>query len=127
MWYLDTSALLKLIVDESETEPMRAFAAAHDELWSSRLVVTESLRAGARLGLDAGHVLELLDRVSLVLPAAGTFHVAGLLAPIELRSLDALHLASAQELGADLEAILTYDERLAGAARRIGMAVLSPS
>ncbi|MEI6727194.1 MAG: VapC toxin family PIN domain ribonuclease, partial [Actinomycetes bacterium] len=62
-------------------------------------------------------------------PSMATFSsiCAGLLAPIELRSLDALHLASAQELGADLEAILTYDERLAGAARRIGMAVLSPS
>jgi predicted nucleic acid-binding protein len=46
--------------------------------------------------------------------------------PIELRSLDTIHLATAQQLGADLARIVTYDDRMAGAANQLGMTVARP-
>ena len=126
-YYLETSAFLKLFLAEPETPAMRAWFAARPACWSSQLLVTEVLRATRRLGLHR-HAVELaLDAVSLILPVATTFHRAGELLPPELRSLDALHLATARELGADLEAVVSYDSRLIGAARAAGVAVLTPA
>ena len=54
-------------------------------------------------------------------------NAAGALAPVELRSLDAIHLATAQQIGNDLAAVVTYDERMAVAARVLGWRVAQPS
>lgn len=127
-FYLDTSAFLKLLVAEPESPAMRAwFGTEGRSCWSSQLIVTEALRASSRLGLDPVTVEETLDAVVLVLPAATTFHRAGMVEPAELRSLDALHLAAALELGSDLEGVVAYDRRLIAGARAAGLEVVSPA
>jgi len=125
-WYLDTSAFLKLVVAERESDAVRSWLIDHGPAWSSQLIRTEALRAAARLGVDEEVVENALDTVTLVLPAASTFRSAGVLPPPTLRSLDALHLATAFELGEDLEGLVTYDERMADAAATAAITVVSP-
>lgn len=126
-FYLDTSAFLKLLVAETESTAMREWFAAGRQCWSSEVLVTEALRAGQRLGLDRERVEQALDLVSLVLPSATTFRRAGTVLPPALRSLDALHVAGALELGDDLEAVVAYDARLIDSARSAGLEVVSPA
>jgi len=126
VWYLDTSAFLKLIVAEQESDATRAWLVDNGPAWSSQLLRTEALRAARRLGLDARSVHDAIETVSLVLPSVSTFLTAGSLEPSELRSLDALHLATALELGADLEGMVTYDVRMARAATAASVSVVAP-
>jgi predicted nucleic acid-binding protein len=126
VWYLDTSAFLKLITAEDESSAMRKWFSSHEPVWSSQLLYTEALRAGARLGIDIDIVEDALESVSLVLPSVATFFTAGRLSPMSLRSLDALHLATALEIGDDLEALVAYDDRLIDAARAASLHVLTP-
>jgi len=125
-WYLDTSAFLKLLVREAETTRLRRWFAAHEPLWSSQLLRTEALRAASRLEIDDTTVERALAAISLVLPAVSTFFTAGRLDPPELRSLDALHLAAALELGDDLEGVVTYDWRMIVGAKIAQIPVVSP-
>jgi len=127
VWYLDTSAFLKLITVEEETTAMRAWFTSHEAIWSSQLLYTEALRAGSRLGIGTDLVEDALDTMSLVLPSVTTFSTAGRLQPSALRSLDALHLATALEIGDDLEGFVAYDARLVDAARAASIEVVSPS
>src|SRR5665213_1876177 len=99
VWYLDTSAFLKLIVDEASSSAMRNWYSANTQVWSSQLLCTEAMRAAQRLRIDLPLVEEALDTVTLVLPSVATYSSAGRLEPYGLRSLDALHLAAALELG----------------------------
>ena len=69
----------------------------------------------------------VLDAVILVEATPAIFDAAGRLTPIELRSLDAIHLATALDLGDDLDALLAYDERLIDAATAHGIPTISPS
>ncbi|MGH2718309.1 MAG: type II toxin-antitoxin system VapC family toxin [Actinomycetota bacterium] len=126
-WYIDTSAFLKLVVAEPESDPLRAWLASHDDIWSSELLRTESLRAASRLGVERRIVETALEVVALVLPGSATFAVAGKLGPEAMCSLDALHLATALEMGADLEGLVTYDHRMADGARELSLAVESPN
>lgn len=68
----------------------------------------------------------VLDGVILVAVPTAVFEGAGRLDPTEMRSLDAVHLAAALDLGDDLEGMVTYDDRLAGAAIANGVAVVTP-
>ncbi len=126
VWYLDTSAFLKLMVVEDESEAMRAWFASHRPCWSSQLLRTEAHRAAMRLEIDESTLSEALDSVTLVLPSVTTFLSAAKLAPPALRSLDALHLATALELGDDLEGLVTYDARMAEGARNAPTQVITP-
>lgn len=125
-WYLDTSAALKLIVGEAESHALiDAINGEAPTLVSSRLLETEMRRAVNRLtGLTQRHVAGVLDRVDLYDLPPGTFTQAGMLPGVDLRSLDALHLASAINIGVD--AVVTYDLRLAEAAMDAGLVVRSP-
>lgn len=127
VWYLDTSAFLKLVVAEEESEAMRAWYATHGPCWSSQLLRTEAHRAAMRLEIDQGLLSEALDMVTLILPSVTTFLSAAKLMPSTLRSLDALHLATALELGSDLEGLVTYDARMAEGARSAPTQVVTPS
>ncbi|KAA1380266.1 type II toxin-antitoxin system VapC family toxin [Aeromicrobium fastidiosum] len=126
--YADTSAWLKLVVDEAETEPMldhlTAVQTAGGRFASSQLLATELLRAGGRLGVNAAGIDDALAEIDLVLPTAQTYRLAGRLPGASLRSLDALHLATALETGAD--AFVTYDLRQADAAIDAGLRVVAP-
>ena len=105
---------------------VRKWFSSHESVWSSQLLHGEALRAGIRLGIDVGVIEDALETVSLVLPSVATFFVAGRLLPPSLRSLDALHLATAMEIGDDLEGIVAYDERLPDAARAASLEVFVP-
>ena len=124
--YLDTSAAAKLIVDEDESEALAAYIDSsmnEQELVSSAFLETELRRLGIRLEFDQSAVTDLLARVDLVDPPRSLFHEAGLLPGAHLRSLDALHLATA--LRVDCEFFLAYDKRLVDAARAVGLSVQS--
>ena len=127
--YLDTSALTKLVVAEAETTALRAWLAETDRHpVSCDLTRAELLRAVRRVAPDrAVRAREVLDSVTLVEVTTAIFEDAGRLEPTFLRTLDAVHLAAALDLGDDLDGIVTYDERLAQAARANGVAVISPS
>lgn len=127
---MDTSALAKLVVAEKESPILSNWIRNEGRtLVSSDLARTELLRAVRRIG-TARHVAQaraVLDSIDLLTVRTSTFENAGRLDPTIMRSLDALHLANALELGDDLEAIVTYDERLREAIRSYGIPVLSPT
>ena len=128
-YYLDTSAALKLVVAEDETTALTAWLERHgDDVVSSDLLRTELLRATRR---GAPHAMPraraVLDAVTLLTLPTSTFERAADLDPELLRSLDALHLAAALELGDDLDGLVTYDDRLADAAQLHGISVINPA
>jgi hypothetical protein len=127
--YLDTSALVKLVVAESESAALRSWLRKADRApVASNLARTELLRAVRRAAPDRMlQARSVLDSITLLEVTAALFEAAGRLEPTSLRSLDAIHLASALDLGDDLEALVTYDERLAEAAAANGIRVSSPS
>lgn len=127
--YLDASAMVKLLWQEAESDALLAWLeGCTDRLLSSDLVRTELLRTATRIDpLHVPHARELLDGLYLEPVTTTLTEAAGVLLPGHpLRSLDALHIATALVSGDDLEAFVTYDERQADAARRVGLRVLSP-
>lgn len=126
--YLDTSALVKLVVAESETAALRRWIASEErDLVSCDLARTELFRAARGRSPDRMvRVREILDSLTIMTVSTAIFEDAGRLDPIGLRSLDAIHLAAAIDLGDDLEGLVTYDRRLADAAEMHGMLVLAP-
>lgn len=126
--YLDTSALVKLVVAEPESDALQEWLAGEDrQPVSSDLARTELMRAVRRSAPDrALRAREVLDSLILVGIGTTTFEAAGRLDPDGLRSLDAIHLAAALDLGDDLDAIVTYDDRLSEAATTNGVVVVAP-
>jgi len=127
--YLDTSAFLKLIVAERESGALRQFLLRWPERTSAILLRTEAVRALRRAGYDSqvGAARRLLGSMRLIRLDEPLLDRASELEPREMRSLDAVHLAAALTIGSDLGVLVTYDERLAGAARKRGLTVSSPS
>lgn len=126
--YLDSSAIVKLAVREPESDALRKYLRRRRPLVSSALARTEVLRAllpSGEAALEAGK--RVLARIDLVRINDRVLNSAGSMQPLELRSLDAIHLATAALLGSDLGEILTYDERMASAAQGIGFKVSAPS
>jgi predicted nucleic acid-binding protein len=125
--YLDSSALVKLVVPEPETEPLRAEIARWDRHVSSALVRTEVVRACARVSSAARRVAErVVASLDLLAIDDAILDAAARLKPLELRTLDAVHLASAQVLGEALGAVVAYDARLIEGARAARLKTVSP-
>lgn len=128
--YLDSSALVKLVQREDESEALRRFLRRHrqDGRLTSALARVEVVRAVAAGGPAAiAHARRQLARVDQVGLDRELLDDAATLAPGSgLRSLDALHLASARSIGADLAAVITYDLRMDEAARDLGLATSAP-
>jgi uncharacterized protein len=125
--YLDSSAIVKLAVREDESVALRRYLRRRRPLVSSSLARTEVIRAllpGGEDAVAAGR--KVLTRLDLVRVSTGVLDEAALLLPVDLRSLDAIHLATARRLGRDLGVILTYDERMAEAAMHLGHRVVAP-
>ena len=116
VWYIDTSALVKLVAPEAETDALVDWM--RDRRWViSDLHRTELRRAARRVGPAAtARAEQLLQHFDVVTINAEIFDRAGDIGPTGLRSLDAIHLGAALALDADLAGIVTYDERLAAAA-----------
>jgi len=125
--YLDSSAIVNLAVREPESDALRRYLRRRRPLVSSSLARTEVLRSllgGGAPALASGR--RVLARIDLVRLNDRVLNSAGVLEPMELRSLDAMHLATAGRLGADLGEIVTYDQRMAPAARSLGSKVSAP-
>lgn len=129
MIYLDSSALMKLIRREDETEALREWLELRPEqpVVSSEVGRIEVLRAARRLGApaltEARAVVGDLDLVPLNRAVQDVAYDIG---DPALRTLDALHLASALLLGDGLTTLIAYDHRLADAARVAGLVVATP-
>lgn len=126
--YLDSSAIVKLAVREPESAALRRHLRRRRPLVSSALARAEVLRAllpAGEAAVAAGRrTLTLLD---LVRVNDRVLTLAGSMLPTELRSLDAIHLATAERLRDELGSFVTYDERLSAAARLLGHRVTAPS
>jgi predicted nucleic acid-binding protein len=125
--YLDSSAIVKLVVAEPESRALRAHLRRRRPLVSSALARTEVVRAllpAGAIAMSRGR--EVLRRLDLVRISDRVLDMAGTLEPAQVRSLDAIHLATAQLLGEDLSQVITYDDRMADAARSIGLKTTSP-
>jgi predicted nucleic acid-binding protein len=128
--YLDSSALVKLVQREAESDALRRFLRRHraDQLVTSALARVEVVRAVLAGGPSAlAQARRQLSRVDQVMLSIELLDSAATLAPdAQLRSLDAIHLAAARLVGGDLLAVVTYDRRMADAARDLGLAVEAP-
>ncbi len=133
LFYLDASALVKLVRAEPETAELRAFL-ARDDLISSELTLTEVPRAIRRAAADDPELApeplitragEVLDAVALLPVDRPLLAAAGALEEPGLRALDAIHLAAAIDLS-PIDAFVSYDERQSAAARLAGLRTVSP-
>jgi predicted nucleic acid-binding protein len=125
--YVDSSALVKLAVRERESQALRRHLARRRPLVCSALARVEVARALMALGEQAiRRGEEVLSRIDLVRINDRVLRAAATLAPAELRSLDAIHLATAQQFGSELHRIVTYDTRMTGAAEALGWRVEQP-
>jgi uncharacterized protein len=141
--YFDTSALLKLVHSEAETATLVSFVRDHPASAHicSEITRAELVRAINRLNHDdqgelldrrryeqeIGELAEVLQEVNTVAVSSAILtSAAGLVDPF-LRTLDAIHLATARRLGAELRAFVTYDRRLAGCATKAGLPVATPA
>jgi len=125
--YLDSSALVKLAVREPESDALRRHLRGRRPWVSSALARAELLRAllvGGEEALAAGR--RVLARCDLVRVNDRVLNLAGTLLPLDLRSLDAIHLATAERLREEVAELVIYDERLAAAARMLGHRVTAP-
>lgn len=129
MIYLDSSALLKLVLEEPESAALEAWltASAGTPVVSSEVARVEVVRACRRANADAvpaaRALLAGLDLIPLTTPLVE--HAADVGEPL-LRTLDAIHLASALSIDPDLSAFIAYDHRLAEAASGAGLQTLQP-
>lgn len=127
--YLDSSALVKLVLPEDETEALLAALPEWPERVSSELALVEVNRAARRASDDPAvhrRAQDVLDGLHLLHLDSTILAEAARLEPPELRSLDAIHLASALALEDDLGALSAYDRNLRDAARERGITVLTP-
>lgn len=128
--YLDSSALVKLVVLEPESAALIERLQDWPERVSSALALTEVPRALRRSGFGASERRrgrEVLARIALIEIDRRILTAAAALDPPMLRTLDALHLATALTLREDLAAFVTYDRRLRSAAEEAQLEVVTPA
>ncbi len=128
-FYIDTSALVKLVIDEPETEALWAWMTdTRRRFLTSKLTEIETSRAVGRWAPDQAEAArQTLIPVVVVDISDVICAAAERITPPKLRSLDAIHLVTALELGEDLDGIITYDHRLASAAAAHNVTVIAPA
>lgn len=125
--YIDTSAFVKLIIQEAESPALTRYLKGWRHWASTTLLRTEALRALRRQG--QGYVAparQLFTWMNFVRLDEPLLDRGGELDTKEMRSLDAIHLAAALSLGPDLGVVVTYDQRMADAAQQYGLTVCDP-
>lgn len=138
MIYLDTSAILKLLRREAETDALAEHLDAHpqQELVTSALATVEVARALNAVGAAdlASQAVRRSDRIEIgdsaipaIAMAGPVLDLARTLPPAVLRSLDAIHLATAKLAGEALDHLITYDKRMLAAAHAADLPTASPS
>lgn len=128
-YYLDTSAATKLVVDEAESEALSAWIEEQGPAFvASELLRVELLRACRRHSPDAmTRAREVIDSAILMSVTTDICIDAAGIDPGVIRSLDAVHIATALAIGDDLEAVVTYDQRMADGCRIYGLPVVAPA
>ena len=130
MIYFDTSALVKLVFDETESAALADWLSHRADVpkVSSDLSIVELLRTCRRVDENAVEGANLLlGGIDLLPMDRAIVEKAASLVPTELRSLDAIHLASALSVKTDLTVLVAYDARLCSAASEVGIEVVSPA
>lgn len=125
--YLDSSAIVKLVVHEPESAALTRYLRGRRPIAASALARVEVMRV--TLAFDVAvqaRALDVLSRIELIRVNDRVLAVASTLLPPQVRSLDAIHLATASLLGDTLGRVVTYDERMADAARGLGWTVVAP-
>ena len=125
--YVDASALVKLVLDEPNSPAMFRWYVESQRIATSRIGVIETRRAAARGVHDPDRLRVILATVDVLEVLESIVERASSVAPPALRTLDAIHLATALALVPDLDAFVTYDDRLAEAARSLGLPVVRPA
>ncbi len=125
--YADASALAKLILTEPASEAFHRWYVEAERVATSRIGIVETDRASRRRPHDADRREFILRDVDVMEIDPAIARAAGAVQPPALRTLDAIHLASALSLGPELDAFVTYDDRLADAARMLGLPVVRPA
>lgn len=124
--YLDSSAIVKLVVPEAESSVLAVTVRGRATV-SSAVSRVEVTRAVARRWAPSSRSpADVLSGLTLLGVDDGVLALAATLGPPTLRALDAIHLASALQLGSDLDAFITYDTRQATAAATVGLHVETP-
>jgi len=127
--YLDSSALVKLVLDEDESEALHTFMEGRvGAMSTAALARTEVARAVAAHGPEKlGDAHRLLGTCSEITLSRHLLDRAGALShELGLRSLAAIHLAAAEQIRPYLSVVVTYDPRIAEGARRVGLEVVMP-
>ena len=130
MIYLDSSALLKLLFEESESAALAQWISerSNTPLVSSELARVEVVRAVRRLDAKVVPAARaLMSQLDLIPLNTGLLDEAGDVGELLLRTLDAIHLASALSIRDDLTAFVAYDNRLIAAAETAGIESIRPS
>jgi uncharacterized protein len=130
MIYLDSAAIVKLVHAEPESPALRAWLGERAEVgWvSSVLAEIESFRALARYAAEAVTRLHpVLDQIDLIDLSPRIRILAQTVRPVTVRSLDAIHLATALSIRRSLTSFVTYDKRLQDAAVAAGLPTNSPA
>lgn len=128
VWYVDSSAIVKLVAIEAETSELSEFLARRHPLVSSALATTEVHRAVLPLGERfLRQATDVLSRFELVRVSNEILEDAGRLEPTNLRSLDAIHLATALLFGDTLGGVISYDGRMRDAAVSYGWSAHAPA
>ncbi len=125
--YVDASALVKLVLDEWDTTALRSWYVETDRITTSHVGAIETRRAVARKVDALEQVDGIFRSVVIVQLDKAIGRIAATLSPASLRTLDAIHLATALALIDELDAFVTYDDRLADAARSVGLPVVRPA
>jgi uncharacterized protein len=127
VWYLDSSALVRTVIEEPESGALLRWLEGKDRLAACDLVRVEVVRAVRPSDPAAvGRARQAVRTMTLIRLDDDVYESAADLEPPLLRSLDALHLAAALSLGRDLAGVVTYDGQLAEGARALGLPVEAP-
>lgn len=127
--YLDSSAIVKLIAPEAESPALVRLVSRFPARISSAIAIVEVGRAVRRAGVRTSwenRAAAILNSISLLSIDREILEKSARMEPPGLRSLDAIHLASALTLQEDLEAFVTYDRKLFAAAEQIGFRTVAP-
>lgn len=124
-WYIDTSAAIKLLIEEQESSALRSeLQVSQPQLVSCLLLETEIRRSATRIGISQQSVTDLLEFIELSELPNTFYRQAGLIPPTYLRTLDAMHLTAA--LNMDVAGMYVYDKRLSDAVSLAGLRVRAP-
>jgi predicted nucleic acid-binding protein len=129
VWYLDSSAIVKFAVSERESAAIAAWRerlGSDEVLMTCELAVAEVVRAVHRVEGDVDVALAHLDALDQLVMDRDLLLAAGRLEPRGVRTLDAIHLTAALAAGDELGGVVTYHDRMAEAARGLGLEALAP-